>query len=147
MEKRRRNYCGSQKDALLVSDRDRAFFKNIQNYKSHERQQKFDVMSLFPGKTEAEVAECLEAHSNAISSEFDPLEPHQIPVTKPRGLPVLEPYQVAGRIQAFRKPKSMVRGDIFPSLFTKFGNLLAIPLCSIFTVSYTHLTLPTILRV
>ena len=45
---------------------------------------------------------------------------------------MLEPFQVAGRIRAFRKPKSMVNGDIFPALFTRYGDLLAIPLCSIF---------------
>ena len=38
VERRRKNYCGSQKDALLARDGDRAFFKYIQNYKSYERQ-------------------------------------------------------------------------------------------------------------
>ena len=112
IERRREKYCGSQKDALLASDGERAFFKNIKCYSSHDRQEQFDVLSLFPGKTELEVAEELAVHFNTISAEFEPLEPHQIPQTKPRSLPFLEPYQVAGR-----------------------------------TVSYTHLTLPTILRV
>ena len=98
IERRRAKYCGSQKDALLASDGERAFFKNIQNYRFHGRKDAFDVLSLFPGKTEKEVAEELAKHFNAISSEFDPLEPHQIPTTKPRDLPMLEPFQVAGRI-------------------------------------------------
>ena len=53
----------------------------------------------------------------------------QIPITKNRTLTHLVPYQVAGRIRAFKKPKSMVQGDIFPALFIRFGDLLAIPLC------------------
>ena len=87
MERRRKRYCGSQKDALLASDGDRAFFKNIKNYSAHDRQEQFDVMTLFPGRSEAEAAEELAAHFNAISSEFETLEPHQIPCTKPRQLP------------------------------------------------------------
>ena len=91
---------------------------------------------MFPGKTEEEVAELLVEHFNAISSEF------QIPVTNTKTLPTLLPYQVAGRIRAFKKPKSMVRGDIFPALFAKFGDLLAIPLCEIYnTITLTRVWL------
>ena len=32
----------------------------------------------------------------------------------------------------FKKPKSMVRGDLFPDLVTKFADFIAIPLTSIF---------------
>ena len=76
------------------------------------------------------MAEILAEHFNSISSEFEPLEPYQIPRAVWKDLPRLEPFQVAGRIRVFRKPKSMVKGDIFPALLAKFGDLLAIPLCS-----------------
>ena len=69
---------------------------------------------------------------NKISHEFEPLEPEDIPTTHTRSLPKLLPYQVAGRIRAFKKPKSMVKGDIFPRLMSQFGVLLAIPLTDIF---------------
>ena len=92
-----------------------------------ERPVPFDVCTLFPGLGDKEVAETLARHFNKISSEFSPLEPSDIPVTKNRRLPSLLPYQVAGRIKAFKKPKSMVQGDIFPALVTKFVDLLAIP--------------------
>ena len=87
---------------------------------------------MFPGLPNKEVAEKLAAHFNAISDEFSPLEASQIPVTKGRALPMLAPHKVAGRIRAFKKLKSMVKGDIFPQLVTKFGDLLAIPLSDIF---------------
>ena len=132
MERRREKYAGSQKDALLAKDGSRNFFKNVKSYKSAEREQPFDVRTLFPGRTDLEVAELLAGHFNSISDEFEPLQASEIPVTKPRRLPTLLPFQVAGRIKAFKKPKSMVRGDIFPALFTKFGDLLAMPLCSIY---------------
>ena len=60
------------------------------------------------------------------------MDPSETPVTKNRRLPLLAPYQVAGRIRAFRKPKSMVQGDIFPDLVNKYSDLLAVPLCEIF---------------
>ena len=117
VKKRRQKYGGSQKDALLASNGDRAFFKNVKNSRSHEKQKPFDVRSLFPGRSEVEVAELLAQHSNAINSEFEPLEPHQIPVTKNRTLPVLQQFKVAACIRVFKKPNSMVKGDIFPQLY------------------------------
>ena len=132
IEMRRSRYAGSQKDALLASDGSRSFFKNVKHYQSAEKPEPFQVASLFPRRSDGEVAELLAEHFNAISSEFEPLEAHQIPTTRWKRLPLLEPYQVVGRIQAFRKLKSMVRGDIFPALVSKYGDLLAVPLCSIY---------------
>ena len=132
IEKRRGRYALSQKDALMAKDGDRNFFKNVRNYRSKERPVPFDVTTLFPGRSDVEVAEELAGHFNKISMEFSPLEPSEIPVTSDRSLPMLAPYQVAGRIKAFRKPKSMVEGDIFPDLVSKYADLLALPLCLIF---------------
>ena len=87
---------------------------------------------LFPRMNDKQIADELAAFFNRISHEFDPLEPANIPLTHDRTLPVLEPFQVAGRIKAFKKPKSMVKGDIFPSLMDKFWILLAIPLTDIY---------------
>ena len=67
IEKRRSRYIGSQKDALLASDGDRNFFKNVRNYRSGEKQKPFQVTSLFPGKTDLEVATLLATHFNKIS--------------------------------------------------------------------------------
>ena len=72
-------------------------------------------------------------HFNAISREFSPLEPSDISQTYRRPLPVLQVYQVAGRIRKFRKPKSMVRGDLFPELMTLFADFVAIPLTDTIT--------------
>ena len=96
--RRRVKYVLSQKDALLAADGDRHFFKNVKNYRSKQRPMPFDVKSLFPGLSSLEVAEKLADHFNKISSEFEPLEASQIPVTKDRRLPLLQPFQVAGRI-------------------------------------------------
>ena len=130
--RRRATYLGSQKDCLLVDDARRNFFRNVKAFRSKERPRAFDPRALFPEKTEAEVAAELAGFFNKISSEFLPLEPEDIPRTHHRELPVLQPYQVEGRIRAFKKPKSMVKGEIFPVLMDKYCTILAIPLTSIY---------------
>ena len=87
---------------------------------------------LFPGKNDNEVANELASFFNRISQEFDPLEPSQIPRSHNRELPILQAYEVAARIKSFKKPRSMVRGDIFPSLMDRYGDLLAVPLSDIY---------------
>ena len=132
IDKRIKVYQASQKLALLADDADRNFYKNTKNYISHQRPKPFDVMDLFPGREEDFVCEHLADHFNKISNEFLPLAEDEIPRTFSAPLPLLEPYQVAGRLRAFKKTKSMVRGDIFPDLVTRFADLLALPLTSIY---------------
>ena len=69
---------------------------------------------------------------NRVSSEFDELGPGDIPCTRDKELPQLHEYEVASRIRRFRKPKSMVPGDIFPKLVTRFADFIAIPLTDIY---------------
>ena len=104
----------------------------LKAFQNKERPKQFDVRSLFPGESDEQVAEKLAEFFNRISSEFEPLEPVDIPRTHNRELPYLLPYQVAGRIRSFKKPKLMVRGDIFPDLMGRFAVLLAVPLTDIY---------------
>ena len=99
---------------------------------SREKPKPFEPGSLFPGKTDQEVAEVLAAHFNSVSSEFSPLEPCDLPETFNEELPRLEVWQVAIRVKRFRKPKSMVACDLFPSMVTKYADFLAVPLTAIY---------------
>ena len=135
IDKRKKIYHESQKLALLADDRN--FFKNSKNYMSKERPRPFDVLDMFPGRSEEEVAEILAGHFNAISSEFDPLYASEIPNTYNQELPTLQPRDVAIRLRKFKKPKSVVRGDIFPDIVTKHAAALAIPLASIYNAITT----------
>ena len=69
---------------------------------------------------------------NRVSQEFDPLEPGEIPTTGTVRLPKLECWQVAKRVRSFRKPKSMVPGDVFSVLVTDLANFFVIPLTHIY---------------
>ena len=99
---------------------------------SKERPKPFEVLDMFPGRSEEEVAEILAGHFNAISSEFSPLYASEIPLTYNQSLPILQPRDIAIRLRKFKKPKSVVRGDIFPDIVTRHAGALSIPLASIY---------------
>lgn len=111
IKNRRETYLQSQRDCLLVEDARRNFFRNVKAFQAKESPRQFDVRSLFPGKTDAQVADALAAFFNRISQEFQPLELKDIPRTHDNEIPLLHPFQVEERIKAFKKPKSMVKGD------------------------------------
>ena len=128
----RDRYQDSQRLVLLDGEGHRSFFKNAKSYMTRQKPKPFEVSSLFPGKNDAQVAELLAEHFNAISREFVPLEPCDIPSTFPQSIPRLARHEVAARLKRFRKPKSMVMGDLFPSLVTKYADILAIPLTKVY---------------
>ena len=133
IKKRCKKFQEIQKKQLLAKDGDRVFYKQTKNYLSKQRPKPFDLLDMFPGQTEADVAEKLAGHFNTISNEFTPLDPTKdIPITGSKPLKTLEPYEVAARLKRFKKPKSMVRGDIFPELVTKYADFLAVPLTAIY---------------
>ena len=47
-------------------------------------------------------------------------------------MPQLQTHHVATRIRKMRKPKSMVKGDVFPKLMTDLSDFFAIPLTDIY---------------
>ena len=91
IKKRRMVYLGSQKECLLAEDATRNFFRNVKAFKTKDRPKPFDPLDLFPGKSERQAADELAGFFNRISSEFQPLEPGDIPRTHHRDLPVLLP--------------------------------------------------------
>ena len=132
IKERKARYMTKKKEQLTENRANRAFFRLVKSFSTPEKPQSFDVRAMRPGVPDVEVAEELAAFSNRISSELDPLTDDQIPVTTPRTFDRLALHEVAHRIRRFRKPKSMVSGDLFPDLVTKFADFLAIPLTSIF---------------
>ena len=76
---RRKKYLQSQKDCLLVEDARRNFFRNIKALQSKDKPRPCDVRTLSPDMTDTEVANKLATYFNQISSEFQPLEPSDIP--------------------------------------------------------------------
>ena len=132
IKKRKMIYMDMKKQQLVAPDANRSFFRLVKFFKTPEKSQTFDIRSLRPGQSDQEVADELADYFNRISAEFDPLTQDQVPRTRDRELDPLAPHEVAARLKRFRKPKSMVTGDIFPALVTKFSDFFAIPLTDIF---------------
>ena len=87
-----------------------------------------------------QIAETLATYFTEVSNEFEPLSPDQIPITHKAALPYLSKHDISSRIKYFRKPKSMVKGDIFPSLMTKYCDFFAIPLQFIYNeITYSKI--------
>ena len=64
---RKKKYEESQKLVLLADDAIRHFWKNCKNYRSKDRPAQFDPKTLFPGRSDQEVADLLADHFNSIS--------------------------------------------------------------------------------
>ena len=129
LAERKAGYLLKQKDHLLVHDANRSFFRIVKNYKSGEKTQDFVIRSMFKGDADDAIAEKLADFFNRISDEFEPFAQEDILTAAVRVLPKLELHEVSTRIRKFRKPKSMVKGDLFPQLFSDF---LTIPLADIY---------------
>ena len=126
-------YWEHQKRNLLQADASRAFYKNVKAYNSREKPAQFDIRSIFEaGEPDEAIAEKLADHFSGISDEFDGISPDEIPSTYSAPIPLLTPDQVARQLKTFRKPKSMVKHDIFPSLVNAAAPFLSVPLCSIY---------------
>ena len=119
ISRRAARYMEKQKRILTAPDAARSFFKNIRAYRSREKPPDFNVRDLFPGCSDEKVADKLSMHFNAISSEFSGLQENDIPTSYDLPLPLLEVGQVEKPLREFKKPKSMVKGDIFPSLVNR----------------------------
>ena len=116
----------------MADDANRDFLKHVKNFNTVEKPKEFDVRQLFSSKTDAEIVEELAVFFNAVSQEFSPLKPSQIPSTWREELGALQCHHVSARIRKFRKPKSMVKGDVFPRLMTDSSDFFAIPLTNIY---------------
>ena len=130
IRKRASRYMEKQKEILTAPDAARSFYKNVKAYKSKEKPVEFNVKNLFDNKSDKDVAESLADHFNSISREFDGLT--EIPVGVSCSLPNISRHMVEKRLCSFCKPKSMVKGDIFPALINRVSVPLSYPLANIY---------------
>ena len=132
VRKRASNYFERQKASFLAPDAAKSFHKHVKVYKSREKASSFDIRDLYQGKTDKQVAEELADHFNAISSEFDSLNAEEIPQSHSFSVPVLSVEDVRKRLVSIRKPKSTVKGDLFPSLINRAAPVLSVPWANIY---------------
>ena len=130
--KRARVFVETKKKNLTGPDASRFFFKHVKAFKSKEKPPDFNVSDLFPGKSEEEISELLATHFGKISNEFNGIEDDRIPTSYDSPIRPLSVSDVELQLRRTRKPKSMVRGDIFPSLVNRVASHIAPALTSIY---------------
>ena len=136
---RAETYMNNQKNKFTGPDASRNFFRNFRSLRSREKPPEFNVRDLFPEKSESEVAEELAGHFNEISKEFDGLEQGQVPQAHSDPLPIICRAQLEKVLCGFKKPKSMVPGDIFPALVNRVAPWISSPLADIYNcITNTH---------
>lgn len=89
LNQRQDKILGKQMDKMTGPDSLRQFFKNVKSYKACDKPKSFDVKDLRPGKPDREVVDEVAGYFNKVSSKFQLLQPHQIPSTYHRDLPLL----------------------------------------------------------
>ena len=125
-------YVQLQKEKLTGPDASRNFFKHVKSFSCREKPKIFEITDLFPDLTNAEVAEKLAEHFTTIGGQQTPLLPADIPTSYSKPRPLLDPLTVMQKLKSMKKPKSTVKGDIFPCLVNKAAGALSFPLASIF---------------
>ena len=130
------------KSRLVKSGNSREYFRAVAALASGDQgiDDKWSLSDMFPGKSDGEVAEEVATFFNRISSEYTPLSEDVAPVDC--GFLCPELHEISAKLKFIRKPKSQVAGDIPPKLVTKYSDLLAIPLRTIFERSFTKASWP-----
>ena len=107
----------------------------------------FDVKTLcVPGATDVQAAEECADYFSAISNEFTPLDVSKLPVTYSIPLARISWQEIAIRLAKFKKPRSMVPGELFPQLVTNYAPYLSQPLEMIYNEVFITYHWPLVWR-
>lgn len=129
-ERRANVYMKSQRQDFLGTDAAKNFYKNVRAYESKEKPPNFNPRDLFPGETDKGASEKLADHFTQISNEFSGVD--SIPDAPHSPLPVLTRAQVEKRLLEFKKSKTRVIGDLFPSIVSGAAASLSVPLTDLY---------------
>ena len=126
-------YLEIQKERLTGPEASKHFFKHVKSYSCREKPKSFEVGDLFPELDESQAAEKLADHFSSVGgTAHAPLT--EIPTSYDKPRPHLDPLTVMQKLKGMKKPKSTVKGDIFPCLVNRAAGALAFPLSNIYNL-------------
>ena len=100
---------------------------------SRDKKPNFDVKTLCaPGSTNHQAAEECADYFSSISDEFLPLDMSKLLSSFSQKISHISQSDISRRLRSFKKPRSMVLGDIFPQLVNNYADFLSVPLESIY---------------
>ena len=131
IREQKEKFYNRQKSQATNSRNPSQYYKAVCKLKDREKTPNFDICELFPKESPYEVAEPVVTFFSAITENMEPLEERKDQQCE-SDFVMFERYQIAAKLRSFKKPKSMVEGDIYTELCTTFADVLAIPLTKIY---------------
>ena len=120
-----------------------AFHSAVKSLSCKEKPPQWNLMDLFPGRTEEEAGEETSTFFTAITDTFTPLLPE--PSAPPEALrrrPVTVD-QVREKLRAAKKPNSSVKGDVLPRVMKRYYSKFAIPATKIYNAIFRSASWPS----
>lgn len=136
IKERKKGYNKKKKESILQGGKHQ-FHECVRSFLNNDKKKDWSPDELYPGASEADVAENLAAYFNNISSEYEALKTEDIPNTYDMNIPTLTEEQVKKEIKEGKKPKARVKGDLFCDLLVSCLDVLVKPI----TVIYNCITL------
>ena len=143
IKKAKKEYYDNMKCLAKSRDNPSLYYKAVARLKDAEKASQFDILDLFPGKTEEQAGSEIADFFNKITDNYTPLDRISHSPADPI---VVQNYEVAAALKKFKKPKGLVACDIFPDLSTLYADILAIPLTRIFNEGFKRGEWPEIWR-
>ena len=114
IEEAKKSYFERGKSLAKEKNDTAAYYKLVNGLKDGEAPKSFDLKSLRPDASLAELADELAHFFNRITRDYLLLKKReQAPTSNTR---MLEHFEVSVRLRKFKKPRSMIYGDIYPDL-------------------------------
>ena len=137
IRERKSVYDNDKKTKILESGCNK-FHECVKAFTSNEKQKAWSPTLLYPGASNKQAAENLDEFFNNISSEYDPLDMNNIPLTTSVPIPKISPKQVREEIKKGKLTKSRVTGDIFVNVLADSIDVLSHPISRIYNSIVTH---------
>ena len=142
IEEAKQAYMAKVKERIKQAGNTRSYFQAVNMLQSYDAPTRWMIQSMYPGLSDAQIAERAADFFNAISQEYVGLYKPVAELEPACASLCPEMFQIAAKLKNMKKPRSMVAGDIDPRLVTTFSDILAIPLHFLFNQVHEQLEWP-----
>ena len=130
-------FANKVKDTIVETGDSKVYWRVVKMLKTDDPlgSAAWNISTLFPEKSDQEIADLSAEYFNRISKEFHPVLPPAATIPQDQ----LEPpsrAMIERRIKDMKKPRGQVEGDIDSRLLSKTAALLAVPLSFIYKRVY-----------
>ena len=121
------------------------YYWAIANLKNKTVRPPFSACDLFPGDSEERVAEKTADFFAGIGSDFEPLKEEDAAVPEQTNAFItVSESDITNRLRKCKKPRGMLRGDIWPDMVTEAAPFLARPLTAVINACLQQICWPKV---